>query len=412
MFFIQVIEGRTNRLSRCVVWLTCNKSRNSACFSTQTEIETNKTASTGIATVRYDPPDWANNLAGVPKRKIQLAHPNTPIHRWALPGLPEGFSVFIKRDDMTGSTLSGNKVRKLEFLLADALDKGCSHVITCGSVQSNHCRAVAVAARQIGLTPHLFLRSAAEDVCSLGCEGNVLVDRMSAADIYLIPKMSPYLTHQKPRMEKLAEESKARGENSYLIPVGGSDHVGLFGYINVVDELQKQNVMEDFDDVVFACGSGGTASGLSIGNYLSGSNLKVHGVAVSDNAKYFHEHCNEMMQEIGLKNLSSEDLLDIIEGHKGLGYGVSSEEELNFISQVAGSTGIFLDPTYTGKAALGMVKEIKRNPSRFKGNRILFLHTGGVFELFDGRMSAVLQKKEERQVTIRMWPDVNGPYPH
>ncbi|KAK7461192.1 hypothetical protein BaRGS_00038780 [Batillaria attramentaria] len=355
--------------------------------------------------VAYHPPEWAKALSCVP----ELAMPNTPIHPWLVPGVPDRFSVSIKRDDMTGSTLSGNKVRKLEFLMADALKRGCRHVITCGSIQSNHCRAVAVCARQLGLTPHLFLRTDATDAEGAGCEGNVLMDRLCGSHIYLVPKQSPYLTHLKPRIEKLAQEIKAStGEDSYLVPVGGSTRVGLFGYITVFEEMQQQGVLESFDDVVFACGSGGTASGLSIGNYLTGSKLKVHAIAVSDNAEYFHNHCNETLQEAGLGHLRSEDILHVVEGHKGKGYGISTDDELDFIYQVACNSGVMLDPTYSGKGALGMVRELRKNPATFSGKRILFLHTGGVYGLFDGRMTPLLQQKQQSQPTIRMWPDVNG----
>ncbi|KAK7484755.1 hypothetical protein BaRGS_00024040 [Batillaria attramentaria] len=320
--------------------------------------------------VAYHPPEWAKALSCVP----ELAMPNTPIYPWLVPGVPDGFSVSIKRDDMTGSTLSGNKVRKLEFLMADALKQGCRH-----------------------------------DAEGAGCEGNVLMDRLCGSHIYLVPKQSPYLTHLKPRMEKLAQEIKAStGEDSYLVPVGGSTRVGLFGYITVFEEMQQQGVLESFDDVVFACGSGGTASGLSIGNYLTGSKLKVHAVAVSDDAEYFHNHCNETLQEAGLGHLRSEDILHVVEGHKGKGYGISTDDELDFIYQVACNTGVMLDPTYSGKGALGMVRELRKNPATFSGKCILFLHTGGVYGLFDGRMTPLLQQKQQSQPTIRMWPDVNG----
>lgn len=357
----------------------------------------------------YKPPEWARQLRRVPEVKVQLAMADTPIHEWNLPRVPEEFSISIKRDDMTGSTLSGNKVRKLEFLMADALKQGCRHVITCGSIQSNHCRAVVVCARQLGLTPHIFLRTDAEDADGAGYEGNVLIDRLCGSHIYLVPRKSPYVTHLKPRMEKLASDIKAStGEESYLIPVGGSTSVGLFGYITVFQEMERQGVLEEFDDVVFACGSGGTASGLAIGNYLTGSKLKIHAIAVSDDAAYFHNHCNETLQEVGLENLHSEDILHIAEGHKGKGYGISTDEELEFIFRVAQNTGVLLDPTYSGKAVLGLVRELTNNASTFRGNRVLFLHTGGVYGLFDGRMASFLQQQQQQLSHIKMWRDVCG----
>ncbi|WAQ99716.1 DCYD1-like protein [Mya arenaria] len=339
----------------------------------------------------YIAPEWARQLKNIPKQKMQLANIPTPIHEWRLPGIPENFHVSIKRDDMTGSTLSGNKVRKLEFLMADCLTQGCKHVITCGGLQSNHCRAVATCARELGLQPHLVLRTDIEDPSSVSCEGNLLLDRLCAAKIYLSPRHSPYLTHLKPRMDKLAENIGAEtGERCYKIPVGGSNSLGLWGYINMFSELVTQGAVEQFDDLIFATGSGSTAGGLAIGNYLTGSKLRIHGISVSDDARYFHAHCQEMLDAVGL-HVRAEDILDVIDGHKGLGYGISTQEELDYILSVASSTGIMLDPVYTGKAAIGLQRELNNNPDMFKGNRILFVHTGGVFGLYDGRINDTLK---------------------
>lgn len=352
----------------------------------------------------YNPPHWAKSLKNIPKVKVELANGNTPIHKWNLPRVAEGFKLSIKRDDMTGSTLSGNKVRKLEFLMADALSQGCQHVVTCGGIQSNHCRAVAVAARQLGMKPHLVLRTDIQDVAEVGCEGNLLLDRLCGADIYLAPLRSPYLTELLPRMNQIVQNIwETKGEKCYPIPVGGSNEVGLFGYLTVIQELEAQGALEEFDDLVFACGSGGTAAGLAIGNYLTGNKLRIHGIAVSDDSKYFHAHCNEMLSNMGLK-VQSEDILDIIDGHKGRGYGLSTQEELDFLTEVSLQTGIMLDPVYTGKAVKGLVHELQHNPDMFKGHRVLYLHTGGVFGLYDGRINAAL-KNSQATNAIYLWPD-------
>ncbi|KAL5005385.1 hypothetical protein ScPMuIL_018841 [Solemya velum] len=358
----------------------------------------------------YEPPAWAKHLKYLPTKRVSLACSNTPIHEWNLPGIPSDFSVSIKRDDLTGSTLSGNKVRKLEFLFADAIQKGCKHVITCGGIQSNHCRAVAVAARQLGLQPHLLLRGDLTDAGELGCEGNVLLDRLCGAHIHLVPKFSPYLTKLKPRMEKLAAKIKSEtGEDTYLIPVGGSNEVGVFGYINVFQELLEQGLAERFDDLVFACGSGGTAAGLCIANFLSGTGVRCHAVKVSDSADYFHEHINQTLRDVGLDlEVKSEEIIDIVSGYKGIAYGVSTDEELGFLAEVSSTTGIMVDPVYTGKAVRGLVQELNKNPHRFKGRRVLFLHTGGIFGLFDGRMDAILKTEGSITDRIHLWPDPEG----
>ncbi|XP_045215998.1 uncharacterized protein LOC123566167 [Mercenaria mercenaria] len=352
---------------------------------------------------KYHAPGWAKSLKHIPEEKVQLANGNTPIHKWDIPGVPKQFTLSIKRDDMTGSTLSGNKVRKLEFLMAEAVSRKCKHVITCGGLQSNHCRAVAVCARQLGMQPHLLLRTDIQDVKDVGCQGNLLLDRLCAAKIYLTPRKSPYLTQLKPRMDKLAEHiQKTSGELCYQIPVGGSNSVGLFGYISVFEELLSQGVQENFDDIVFACGSGGTAGGLAIANFLTGSKLRIHGVAVSDDATYFHHHCNEMIEAVGV-SARSEDILDIIDGHKGEGYGISTQEELDFIVKISSTTGIMLDPVYTGKAVKGLMHELHSNPDMFKGDRILFLHTGGVYGLYDGRIEDTLKVAGSSTDRVTVW---------
>ncbi|XP_019620388.1 PREDICTED: bifunctional D-cysteine desulfhydrase/1-aminocyclopropane-1-carboxylate deaminase, mitochondrial-like isoform X1 [Branchiostoma belcheri] len=382
------------------------------------------------ALVPYAPPAWAAKLRGVPKYRLQLGQLNTPIQRWRLPDLPEGVEVFIKRDDMTGSTLSGNKVRKLEFLMADAIDRGCGAIITCGGVQSNHCRATAVAARQLGLDIHLMLRSDVQDFLPIangvpdwsaknpsevGCEGNLLQDRLMGANVYLVQRTEWYEEKLLPRMQRLAQRIKeTSGKESYLIPVGGSNQVGLFGYITAFQELIEQGVLERFDDLVLTVGSGGTTCGLCVANYLTGSKIRIHAVAICDDAAYFHRHINAALQEIGLTDVRSEDIVDIIEGYKGRGYALSTKKELEFVANVAHTSGIILDPVYTGKATMGMLNELRTNHSRFQGNRILFLHTGGIFGLYDGRMNTVL-KDGMRHVTDRVhdwWNfDDDPPFP-
>ncbi|XP_061194549.1 uncharacterized protein LOC133202707 isoform X2 [Saccostrea echinata] len=359
----------------------------------------------------YDPPRWAQGLKNIPKTMIPLSPRGDDkvrmINPWNLPGFPKQFEVFIRREDATGAAISGNKVRKLEFLLADAIEKGCKHVITCGGIQSNHCRITALAARELGMTPHLVLRADIESEADVGCEGNVLLNRMCGAHMYMVPKLSPYLTELKPRMEKLAESIREKtGEESYLIPVGGSNTLGVFGFLTVFEEMLP--CIPWITDIVVACGSGGTVGGLCIANHLTGSKVKVHAVIVCDDAKYFHNHVNETLSELGLTDVQSEEILDIIEGYKGRGYGLSTEEELEFIMDIGASTGVILDPTYTGKAVRGLVSELQNNPHRFRGNQILFIHTGGTFGLFDGRINHLLkQRNTPNSSQIHIWTDMD-----
>eukprot|EP00898_Chlorokybus_atmophyticus_P002046 jgi/Chlat1/2842/Chrsp194S00204 len=272
----------------------------------------------------------------------------TPIHRWVPPGLPADVNLWIKRDDVTGMSLSGNKVRKLEFLLADAKAKGADCVVTAGGIQSNHCRATAVAARYLKLNTHLLLRTS----CALvdkdpGLTGNLLVERMAGAHIHLITK-EEYSQYGSPALlEALAKQLHAQGKKPYVIPVGGSNSLGSWGYLECVDEIRRQlpslDMPPNFDHIAFACGSGGTAAGLALGASLAAMNTQA----------------------------------------KGLGYAISTEEELEFVRHVAETTGIILDPVYSGKALYRLFELIKAEPSKWSGANVLFIHTGGLLGMYD-----------------------------
>lgn len=217
----------------------------------------------------YTSPAWMSTLTDVPSVKASLAMTPTPIHEWTLPGIPGNIQLYIKRDDLTGSALSGNKVRKLEFIFGHLLQNGYKHVITCGGVQSNHCRATAVAASHLGVQSHLLLRSESNEIGS--SLGNLFLSQMCDANVYLVPKRAKYDTELKPRQEALANEIFQRtGQKTYAMPVGGSNSLGLFGYLNAWQELMEQHIQKEFDDIVVVCGSGGTIAGLAIGNYLTG----------------------------------------------------------------------------------------------------------------------------------------------
>ena len=359
----------------------------------------------------YLAPSWAKDaISLLPSFRIQLAMLPTPIHGWDLPGVPTGFQVFVKRDDVSGSCLAGNKVRKLEFLLADAKLKGCDTVITCGSTQSNHCRATAVAAAELGFKSHLFLRWQGEmNPQAVGCRGNLLLDRLSSSHIILVPPL-PYedtlaggqskkgLKHI---MAEYSEKLRLEGSKPYVIPVGGSDPLGCWGYIEAFREMMDQDLYENFEDVVVATGSGGTISGLAVANYLTGSRIRVHAVCVCDDAKYFYSHVDQQLQAYGIthnpegKPVRARDIVDIIDGYKGEGYGRSTEEELGQLVTIATRTGICLDPVYTLKGVRGMLKELEINPQRFSGRRILYIHTGGIFGLYDGKIDELLNARPE-----------------
>lgn len=243
--------------------------------------------------------------------------------------------------------------------------------------------------------------------------GNLLVDLLVGAQCHLVGRI-PYLTGLLPRMQRLQRElaKDSGGERkAYLMPVGGSSVTGLWGYIAGFQELLEQGLAEDYDDLVLAVGSGGTACGLAIANKLAGSPVNVHAISVSDHKGYFHGHVNDTLEELGLllkasdnvvgadancrEEWKSENILNVIDGYKGTGYGKSTREELAYIREIACTSGIALDHTYTGKAAVGLADMLgiagpsneTPNTGMLKGKRVLFLHTGGLFGLFDGRMN-------------------------
>ncbi|GER38454.1 D-cysteine desulfhydrase [Striga asiatica] len=333
----------------------------------------------------YVPPSWASHLNPLPPHIFSLGHFPTPIHKWNLPNLPKNTEVYVKRDDLSGMQLSGNKVRKLEFLMADAVEKGADCIITIGGIQSNHCRATAVAARYLNLDCYLILRTSKVLVDQdPGLTGNLLVDRLVGAHIDLVSKEEYASVGSVALTNLLREKLLSEGRKPYVIPVGGSNSLGTWGYIEAIreikDQIKKANELA-FDDIVVACGSGGTIAGLSVGAWLSELRAKVHAFCVCDDPDYFYEFSQSLLD--GLQaGVSSRDILDI-KSAKGLGYAMNTAEELNFVKDIAQATGIVLDPVYSGKAAYGMMREMIDNPEKWEGRKVLFIHTGGLLGLFD-----------------------------
>ncbi|CAN1265753.1 Putative D-cysteine desulfhydrase 1, mitochondrial [Linum perenne] len=268
-----------------------------------------------LARKPYVPPSWASHLNPIPSHVFSLAHSPTPIHRWNLPNLPKGTEVWLKRDDLSGMQLSGNKVRKLEFLMADAVDKGADCVVTVGGIQSNHCRATAVAARYLGLDCHLILRTSKVVVDQdPGLTGNLLVERLVGAHVHLISKEEYAQIGSVALAELLKEKLIKEGRKPYVIPVGGSNSLGTWGYIEAIREIEQQveagNGTINFDDIVVACGSGGTIAGLALGSHLGGLKAKVHAFSVCDDPDYFYAFVQDLLD--GLKaGVDSRNIVDI-----------------------------------------------------------------------------------------------------
>ena len=306
----------------------------------------------------------------------------TPLSMLTLASKRLGPAIWCKRDDLTGSTLSGNKVRKLEYLLADAKTQGADVVLTCGGVQSNHARATAIAARQLGLDSVLFLRT--EDPATPPtATGNLLLDRVVGADVRFISR--PDYQRRKQVMSDAADVLRAAGRTPYLIPEGGSNAIGSLGYVRFVEELAKQvTAPSDPLTIVYAAGSGGTGAGLVAGVLHHRLPWRVVGVNVCDDRAYFVQAIGSIVEEMRERFRMSFDFdrerLEIVDGYVGLGYGRSRKEELDALVELARTDGVVLDPVYTGKAWFGLGRELARDPKQL-GERIVFLHSGGIYGL-------------------------------
>ncbi|MBO4887251.1 MAG: D-cysteine desulfhydrase family protein [Firmicutes bacterium] len=312
--------------------------------------------------------------------RISLADLPTPIYPLKNVSRELGKSIWIKRDDFTGVEMSGNKVRKLEFSVAQALKEGADVLITAGGIQSNHARATAAAAARLGLHSHLVLEISKDP----DTEGNYLLDQMFGAKITLLDENGDVSVSEK--IEEIAEEYRQEGRKPYIIPVGASNGIGNFGYLNAVREImaQEETLGITFDAIVCATGSGGTYSGLYLGNKLFDQKKKIVGVTVCYNRDHFTEVCGTIVDEtLSFLGESPDEDKDFtfIDGYKGLGYAISKPDELRFIADIAAKEGIILDPVYTGKAFYGLYQEVKKGTFDPCEN-ILFIHTGGQYGLF------------------------------
>lgn len=309
-------------------------------------------------------------------KKVDLANLPTRIEK--LNFNYNDISLYMKRDDQTGFELSGNKVRKLEYVLKEALDQGCDTIITCGGIQSNHARATAIASVKLGLTVHLVLKeNEAEE------QGNYFMNQMVGATIHHISTEMYEERHL--FMQNLKAEIDIRNK-AYIIPEGASNGIGNFGYLNCYDEIQKQEeaLGVTFDYIVMAYGSGSTYAGLLMGAKAQGSKTKIVGYNIYnpdvDGFKMVKDLIDQTKVYRDIPEISKEDV-NISTEYVGLGYAKSQKDELDFISSFARREGIILDTVYTGKAMFGMVLDIERGIYS-KGSHILFIHTGGQFGNF------------------------------
>ena len=303
--------------------------------------------------------------------KIPLGIFPTPIHKLENISRKLHTNVYVKRDDLTGLGLGGNKVRKLEYLLADALQKGARVVFTTGGAQSNHAMLTAAAAGKLGMKPILILkkRGVTERV------GNRLLEYLMGTEVILMDTDDYADIYRE--MDRMGG---SLGVPYYKIPCGGSNALGVLGYVDCAREIRDQGFHADH--LICAVGSGGTMAGLALGAKLFLPGTEVHGMMVDTDP--FEQITPALMREAAALleadvTIRPEDF-DLL-GMCGPGYAVPSREGNEAISQMAKEEGIFLDPVYTGKAFAGLLKMAEEGAFR-ETDHVLFLHSGGAGGIF------------------------------
>ncbi len=320
-----------------------------------------------------------------PFPRVPLAHLPTPLE--FLPNLTRhlgGPEIWVKRDDCTGLATGGNKTRKLEFSMGEALARGADTIITVGAVQSNHVRQTAAAACKLGMKCEVLLEHRVADPSELyRTSGNVLLDRIFGANLREYAKGTDFDAE----MDSVADEVRTNGGVPYIVPGGASNPVGALGYVGCGEELLQQFDEQNLkvDHIVTATGSAGTHGGLVVGLRGSGSDLPILGIGVNapqdvQEERVFKLAC-ETAEMIGRPGCVSRD--DIVADchYIGPGYGEPTEGMNEAVLMLARLEGLLFDPVYSGKALAGMIDHIR------KGNfgadeRIVFLHTGGAAGLF------------------------------
>lgn len=310
--------------------------------------------------------------------KLHLGQFPTPFYRLDNMSKKLGPSIYIKRDDLTGVSTGGNKVRKLEYLLYDAKEKGCDIVLTTGGAQSNHAMLTAACCNMLGIDSMLVLKKRGV----IGREGNLLVDELLGTEVRFVDTDSYDDVYAE--MDRIEDELRLKGRKPYHVPVGGSVPLGTLGYVDcakeIFDEAKKASVK--LDRIVCTAGSGGTMAGLVLGAMLYGGDCRVTGIAVCDDP--FEEIVAELVN--GAAELMGENIhigaanVDVRRCY-GAGYALPSDEGLAAIRLMAREEGLILDPVYTGKTFAGLMA-MTQSGELGRGDNVAFLFSGGIASVF------------------------------
>ena len=308
--------------------------------------------------------------------RLRFAHLPTPVEELThLTEYLNGPKILVKRDDQTGLAFGGNKTRKLEFLLAEARQQGAKTLITCGALQSNHCRQTAAAAARFGFECILVMNGEMPEQPS----ANLLLDRLFGAEIVLVKDRAA----REQALQNIFDQALAAGRKPYLITLGGSNSTGAWGYAFAMQEFMEQKV--DVDWILFGTSSGGTHAGLVLGQRVFGFKGKVLGISIDEPEEWLKTHVSELASDASSKlgeqiEFTHDDVLANADYCKA-GYGVLTDAEREAVRLFAKYEGLLLDPVYTGRAAAGMIDLIRKGFFK-KQETILFWHTGGGPALF------------------------------
>ena len=323
------------------------------------------------------------NLAKFPRRRYTEGQ--TPIEK--VPQFSKslgGPDIYIKRDDLLGLTAGGNKTRKLEFLVADALAQGADTLITCGAVQSNHCRLTLGAAVKEGLKCRFILEERVPGSFDAKASGNIFLYNLLGIEQITVVQAGSDLMAE---MDRVRQELAAEGRKGYIIPVGGSNVIGATGYVACAQEIQEQtfNIGLDIDAVVCTSGSAGTQAGLVAGLYGCSMNIPVIGINVSrgreEQEAIVYRLARETAKHVGIHTEIPRDAVICLGDYVGPGYSLPTPEMAEAVNLLAKTEGILLDPVYTGKAMAGLIDLVRKGHFK-KEDKVLFLHTGGAPALY------------------------------
>ncbi len=317
-------------------------------------------------------------LTNFPRRRYTAgATPLEPLPR--LSAHLGGPNLWIKRDDLLGLAAGGNKTRKLEFLVADAIEKGADTLVTTGAVQSNHCRLTLAAAVREGLACRLVLEERVANSYSVGASGNnFLFGLLGVEAVTVVPAGTDLMAE----MNKVAAELAAQGRSAYVIPGGGSNTLGALGYVSCAQELMQQafEMGLDIDHLVTASGSGGTHAGVVAGLTGTSAGVPVTGISVRAPKAPQEEKilglARATAELAGSQRLPTAEDVVVLDDYVGAGYSLPTDGMIEAVKLFARLDGVLLDPVYTGKAAAGLIDMVRRGTFG-RHDDVVFLHTGG-----------------------------------